>query len=117
MGPDENQLTCHWPGPLVYSYGTASGCRRSSALIVSVAAAIRSTWAAVSRYPLGGTFWALTSTGVFGSVAVAVTVFVTVTADPAAADAVAGTANTARTAAIRKARKSAASFGRSASRP
>ncbi len=90
MGPDENQLTCHWPGPLVYSYGTASGCRRSSALIVSVAAAIRSTWAAVNRYPLGGTFWSLTSTGVFGSVAVVVTVFVTVTAEPAAADAAAG---------------------------
>ena len=114
--PDENQLTCHCPGPLVYSYAIASGWRLSSALIVNVAAAIRSTWAAVSRYPLGGTFWSLTSTGVFGSVAVVVTVFVTVTAEPAA-DALSGTANAAKTVAIRKARNSAANFGRGASRP
>ena len=76
--PEENQLTCHCPGPLVYVYAVASGWRFSSALIVNVAAAIFSTSAAVRRYPLGGTFCSVMRTGVFGSVAVTVAVEVTV---------------------------------------
>ena len=54
LRPAENQLTCHCPGPLVYSYGIAPGCPRSSARTFEFAAAIRSTWAASSRNPFGG---------------------------------------------------------------
>src|SRR5258708_15640846 len=47
--PAENQLTCQRPEPFVYSYAVARGCRRSSATIVRLRAAIFSTFAAVRR--------------------------------------------------------------------
>jgi hypothetical protein len=83
---------------LVYSYGTALGWRRTSALIFGDFAAIASTWDAVSRYPGGGVSAFVTSTGVFGSTVVLVdgTVVIAALVVPAVpdADAVGATART-----------------------